>query len=101
MSNIQNIIILSSVIFNKNGKRYESRAISRSLDPLALEIRASRRTSPDIPNFRAARTLNDDMQILEQTSRRGDVATWQSAPCLLLIVPKTASEASLYAPLNL
>ena len=62
MSNIQNIIILSSIIFNKNGKRYESWAISRSLDPLALEIRASR-------------TLNDDMQILEQTSRRGDVAT--------------------------
>ena len=71
MSNIQNIIILSSVIFNKNEKRYESREISRSLDPLALEIRASRRTPPDTPNFRAARTLNDDMQILEQTSRRG------------------------------
>ena len=88
MSNIQNIIILSSIIFNKNRKRYESWAISRSLDPLALEIRASR-------------TLNDDMQILKQTSRRVDVATWQSAPCLLLFVPKTASEASLYAPLNL
>ena len=36
-----------------------------------------------------------------ETSRRGGVATWQSPPCSILHCSKTASTATLFAPLYL
>ena len=49
MSSIKNIIIISSIISNKM-EVVRIPAISQSMDPLALEIRASGRTAPDALN---------------------------------------------------
>ena len=72
--NTKNIVLISQNI-KKNEKRYKSRELPRRQCHSALETRASPRTLPDALIFEPFRTLNDEMQIFELTSRRGDVAT--------------------------
>ena len=75
MSSNENLNIISKIISNKwktvqiPGTLSKSES-SGSGNP-CLPSYASR-----CPNFRAVRTLNDEVQIFELTSRRGDIATW-------------------------
>ena len=73
-NNVKNIILKSKIISNNKETIQIPGTSSKSLSLCSLipclSLYASR-----YPNFRVVRTLNDEVQIFELTSRRGDIAT--------------------------
>ena len=73
--NKENIVLISENIKNMksgtNPGHFLEDRVTLLWKPVPLFVRLP------IPNFRAIRTLNDEVQIFELTSRRGDVATWR------------------------